>query len=70
MHTFMFCVRLGAVAVLMVATAAGFANAATKAHGGYHACGEYKYHHNGQCVDARDRPPAAWADSMTSRPAW
>lgn len=33
-------------------------------------CGEYNYWHDGKCVDARDKPAKAWAESMTSKPAW
>jgi hypothetical protein len=34
------------------------------------SCGEYMYWHDGRCVDARERAGKAWADGMTSRPAW
>jgi hypothetical protein len=34
------------------------------------SCGEYKYWKDGGCVDAREKPAAAWADTMTKRPTW
>jgi hypothetical protein len=33
-------------------------------------CGEYTYWKNGHCVDARNSPPKAWSETMTSRPVW
>jgi hypothetical protein len=43
------------------------------AHGAVHeaaSCGQYLYRHDGKCVDARDRAPGEWSDSMRARPAW
>jgi hypothetical protein len=34
------------------------------------SCGQYMYRHDGKCVDARDRAPGEWSDSMRARPAW
>jgi Spy/CpxP family protein refolding chaperone len=70
MHAPKFCARLGLLTVLMAATTVSFASAATRTHVIHHACGVYMYHHNGKCVDARNRPASEWGTSMTSRPVW
>lgn len=49
-------VPLVALAFIAVATASGTQAAAL--HAG--ECGEFKYWHNGQCVDARTKPGKNW----------
>jgi hypothetical protein len=34
------------------------------------SCGEYKYRHDGKCVDARDKGSSGWSESMAKKPAW
>jgi hypothetical protein len=51
------------VAVLAAGmVAAGTARAVTRSHAG--ECGEYKYWHNGKCVDARDRSGRPWTSAV------
>src|SRR5262249_19722785 len=53
--------------VLAVAVPIGGAKAASSGPGG---CGEYMYLHEGHCVDARQKSPTAWSESMGRRPVW
>jgi uncharacterized membrane protein len=72
MHTSKLTARI-LVAGALAAAASSLANAAPTTrheHKEAGSCGEYMYWHDGQCVDARERAGKAWAEGMTSRPAW
>jgi len=59
-HTPKRLIRIILVGILMALMQASVAEAARKGNG---ACGEYRYRHNGACVDARGAgagPPAHW----------
>ena len=51
-------VCLAATATFIAVAAVGATQAAPIHHAG--DCGEYKYWHNGQCVDARVKPGKDW----------
>jgi hypothetical protein len=52
---------------LFAAMPAGGANAASDAPG---SCGEFMYWREGRCVDARQKSPSAWSETMGHRPVW
>jgi hypothetical protein len=60
-------IRPAVIATALAIAATGIAAASAEEAG---SCGEYKYWHDGKCVDARDKPAATWSDSMAKRPAW
>lgn len=68
MHTIKCAVAIAVTGGALILSAAAGIAAPTHQHAG--SCGEYMYWHGGKCVDARDRAGKAWAESMTSRPAW
>jgi hypothetical protein len=66
-HTLKQLVWLSIVGTLVLVTLASIAEAARNGDG---ACGEYKYRHNGTCVDARGSdagPPSHWHSYDPSR---
>ena len=36
----------------------------------YHACGEFMFHRNGRCVDARSNSVGEWSQSMGRKSVW
>jgi hypothetical protein len=36
----------------------------------HHTCGEFMFHRNGRCVDARNPSGGSWSQSMTSKSVW
>jgi hypothetical protein len=67
MQTSKLVAQLMVAGVLAIATL-GITKAVAEDEPG--SCGEYKYWKDGGCVDAREKPAAAWTDSMTKRPVW
>jgi hypothetical protein len=68
MHTRILHIALALATGLATVSAAEGAEVAQAHHAG--SCGQYMYWHDGKCVDARNRPPDGWSDSMTKKPAW
>jgi hypothetical protein len=34
------------------------------------SCGEYRYWHDGKCVDAREKSPGGWSEGMSKKSTW
>ena len=50
----------GAAFFIAIAAAAASQAASTTHHVAAGDCGEYRYWHNGHCVDAREKPGKGW----------
>ena len=61
---------LGGLALFAACATLNLAGAATARAADGGGCGEYKYLHDGKCVDARDKPAKSWSENMSSKPAW
>jgi hypothetical protein len=71
--TKLLCLAAAVAAFVAVAGSQGANAAKAHEHMGLHdhmgSCGEYRYWHDGRCVDARDREPGGWPDTMASKKA-
>jgi hypothetical protein len=55
MRKLLFLAQAVALAAALTAAGGYAAWAAKRAAGHAHTCGQYKYWHNGKCMDARDK---------------
>jgi hypothetical protein len=64
MHRLKSLAQLVVTIAFVAVMAAGIAAAAERRHASAGECGEYKYWHNGHCVDAREKPGKDWTGSV------
>ncbi len=57
-----------AVVAIFAGTMSVPASEARAAEAGF--CGQYMYWHTGKCVDARNRAPSSWTDTMAKKSNW
>ena len=60
---------LAAAFVALVAVTGSQSAKAAQVHEHMGSCGEYRYWHAGHCVDARNKEPGGWSDTMAAKKA-
>jgi hypothetical protein len=69
-----YALAIASALALLVITQASVAFArhhhAYHAHHISHTCGEFMFHRDGRCVDARSNSSVGWSQNMSTKPVW